>query len=42
MTKENGIELVKTAISSSRERDVASGFKIQICTIDKDGFNQIQ
>ena len=42
MTKEAGIELVKTAISSSRERDAASGFKIQICTIDKDGFNQIQ
>jgi 20S proteasome alpha/beta subunit len=42
MTKEEGIELVKTAISSSRERDAASGFKIQICVIDKEGFKQIQ
>lgn len=42
MTKEDGIELVKTAISSSRERDAASGFKIQICSIDKEGFKQIQ
>ncbi|TFG22463.1 MAG: proteasome subunit beta [Promethearchaeota archaeon] len=42
MTKEEGIELIKTAITSSRERDAASGFKIQICTIDKEGFTQIQ
>ena len=42
MTKEEGIELIKTAISSSRERDAASGFKIQICTIDKEGFTQVQ
>jgi len=42
MTKEDGIELVKTAISSSRERDAASGFKIQLCVIDKEGFKQIQ
>ena len=37
-----GIELIKTAISSSRERDAASGFKIQVCTIDKDGYKQIE
>lgn len=42
MTKEDGIELVKTAISSSRERDAASGFKIQLGSIDKEGFKQIQ
>jgi proteasome beta subunit len=42
LTKNQGIELIKTAISSSRERDAASGFKIQICTIDKNGFNQVQ
>lgn len=42
MTKEDGIEIIKTAISSSRERDAASGFKIQICSIDKEGFKQIQ
>jgi proteasome beta subunit len=42
MTKSAGINLIKTAISSSRERDAASGFDIQICTIDKNGFNQVQ
>ena len=42
MTKSAGISLIQTAISSSRERDAASGFKIQICTIDKTGFNQVQ
>lgn len=42
MTKEEGIELIKTAISSSRERDAGSGSAFQICTIDKDGFKQIE
>jgi proteasome beta subunit len=42
MTKSAGINLIKTAISSSRERDAASGFDIQICTIDKNGFKQVQ
>ena len=42
MSKEEGIELIKTAIKSSRERDAASGFKIQICSIDKEGYKQIQ
>lgn len=42
MSTSKGIELIKTAISSSRERDAASGFKIQICTIDKDGYKQIE
>lgn len=42
MTKTAGINLIKTAISSSRERDAASGFDIQICTIDKTGFKQVQ
>ena len=42
MTKEEGIELVKTAITSSKERDAASGHKIQICVIDKKGYSQIQ
>jgi len=41
LTKNQGINLVKTAISSSRERDAASGYKIQLCTIDKNGFSQI-
>lgn len=42
MTKTTGINLIKTAISSSRERDAASGFDIQICTIDKTGYKQVQ
>ncbi|TET61610.1 MAG: proteasome subunit beta [Promethearchaeota archaeon] len=40
LTKAKGIELIKTAISSSRERDAGSGYKIQLCTIDKNGFSQ--
>jgi len=42
MTKSAGIDLIKTAISSSRERDAGSGFNLQICTINKAGFKQIQ
>jgi proteasome beta subunit len=41
LTKNQGINLIKTAISSSRERDAASGYKIQLCTIDKNGFTQV-
>lgn len=41
MSKTDGVNLVKTAISSSRERDAGSGFALQICTITKDGFKQI-
>lgn len=42
LTKDEAIELIKTAISSSRERDAASGFNIQITVIDKNGYTQIQ
>jgi len=42
MTKAKGIELLKTAISSSRERDAGSGYALQICTIGKNGFKQIE
>lgn len=42
MTKNQGINLIKTAITSSRERDAASGYKIQLCSIDKDGFTQVE
>ncbi len=42
MTSNAGIELVETAISSSRERDAASGYKIQLGTVTKDGYKQIQ
>lgn len=41
LTKAKGIELMKTAISASRERDAGSGYELQICTIDKDGYKQI-
>lgn len=41
LTKTQGIELLKTAITSSRERDAGSGYKLQICTIDKSGFKQV-
>ncbi|MFW9938145.1 MAG: proteasome subunit beta [Candidatus Thorarchaeota archaeon] len=42
LTKSAGIDLIKSAITSSRERDAASGFDIQLCTIDKSGFKQVQ
>ena len=42
LTKAKGIELLKTAISASRERDAGSGYELQICTIDKDGFKKVQ
>lgn len=42
LTKAKGIELLKTAISASRERDAGSGFELQICTIDKNGFKQVK
>jgi proteasome beta subunit len=41
LTKAKGIDLIKTAISASRERDAGSGYELQICTIDKDGFKQL-
>ncbi|MFX1280862.1 MAG: proteasome subunit beta [Promethearchaeota archaeon] len=42
MTKTEGIDLIKTAITSSRERDAGSGFALQICQIDKSGFKQLE
>ena len=42
MTKSAGIDLVKTAITSSRARDAGSGFALQICQIDKAGFKQLE
>ncbi|MFW9864480.1 MAG: proteasome subunit beta [Candidatus Thorarchaeota archaeon] len=42
LTKSAGIDLLKTAISSSRERDAGSGFNLQICTIDAEGFKQVE
>ncbi len=42
LTKSAGIKLIETAISSSRERDAASGFSLQIASIDKNGYKQVQ
>ena len=42
MSKSEGIELVKKAITAARTRDAASGFEMQICTIDETGFNLIE
>jgi len=42
LTKAKGIDLIKTAITSSKERDAGSGFELQICTVDKNGFTQVQ
>ncbi|MFX1304597.1 MAG: hypothetical protein ACFE9X_14680 [Promethearchaeota archaeon] len=42
MAKSAGIDLVKTAITSSRERDAGSGYELQLCHINKNGFKQIQ
>ncbi len=41
LTKAKGIDLIKTAISASRERDAGSGYELQICTIDKNGYKQV-
>ena len=38
MTTPNGVNLVKTAISTAKERDAGSGFEIQLCSIGKTGF----
>jgi len=42
MTKKAGLDLIKSAISSSRERDAGSGSNFQLCTINKDGFVQVE
>ena len=42
LSSKEGQDLIRTAISSSRERDAASGYKIQLCSIDKNGYKQIQ
>ncbi|TFG05416.1 MAG: proteasome subunit beta [Promethearchaeota archaeon] len=39
MKIKDGVELVKRAINAARKRDIASGGKIQIATLTKDGFN---
>ena len=41
MTIEEGIELLKAAISAARKRDTASGGDFQIATITKEGFKKL-
>jgi proteasome beta subunit len=42
ITVKDGVELVKKAIEASRRRDIASGGDLQIATITKTGFIQLQ
>ena len=41
MTTPKGVNLLKTAITTAKERDAGSGFEIQLCTIDKTGFKHV-
>ena len=41
LTKAEGVELVTTAITAAKERDAGSGFELQICSIDKNGFKKL-
>jgi len=41
LTTAVGLKLVEKAITSSRARDAASGYKIQLATITKDGYKGI-
>lgn len=42
LTKEEGVDLAKKAIKSAKERDMASGYDIQICYVNKEGYEKIQ
>ncbi|MBD3230599.1 MAG: proteasome subunit beta [Candidatus Lokiarchaeota archaeon] len=42
LTEEEGIELAKSAIESARRRDSASGGKLQLAVIDKEGFRWVE
>ncbi|MHA1792786.1 MAG: proteasome subunit beta [Promethearchaeota archaeon] len=42
MSVEEGIELAKRAITAARNRDIASGSKIQLAVIDKNGYRQVE
>ena len=41
MTIPEGVNLVTTAITAAKERDAGSGFALQICSIDKNGFKKL-
>jgi len=42
LSEEEAIALMKNAVRSSRERDIASGFEIQLCKVNENGFTKIQ
>ncbi|MHA1372342.1 MAG: proteasome subunit beta [Promethearchaeota archaeon] len=42
MSVKDGINLAKRAISAARNRDIASGSKIQLVVIDKTGYRQVE
>jgi proteasome beta subunit len=41
MSVEEGIDLARRAVTAAKNRDIASGSKIQLAVITKDGFKQI-
>ena len=42
MTLDEGVALVRQALTASRNRDAGSGYGLQICAITKDGFKAIE
>jgi proteasome beta subunit len=42
LTKEEGIDLAKKAITSAKKRDMASGYDIQISYVSNEGYEEIQ
>jgi len=41
MSTDEVVELAKRAVTAAKERDIASGSKIQLAVISKDGYNQV-
>jgi proteasome beta subunit len=41
MSIDDAVDLAKRAVTAAKERDIASGSKIQLAIITKDGFNQV-
>lgn len=41
MSSDDVVELAKRAVTAAKERDIASGSKIQLAVISKDGYNQV-
>jgi proteasome beta subunit len=42
MTEKAAVDLVRQALTASRNRDAGSGYGLQICVITKDGFKAIE